>query len=277
VLSGIATRFIRRSAVSPAPFFLWFALRSPHNPWLAAPRHIDAFRGKPVPHAPDFNEADMSDKPAWFRALPLRRQVDADNARRKEYATLLSVDDAVRAIVRTLSDTGALKNTVVIFMTDNGYALGEHRHIEKMCAYEECTKTPLLIRYPAAAPRRIAQPVSNVDIAPTLADLAGISPGAPVDGHSLVPLLRRAGSPWPYPVLLRGYNQAERPRDAPSYWGIRVGNYKYIETVRTGETELYNLRADPFELTSVAGQPAYASIKASLAQRLATLRTQPPR
>jgi hypothetical protein len=78
-------------------------------------------------------------------------------------------------------------------------------------------------------------------------------------------------------VLLRGYNRTERPRDPPTYWGIRFGQYKCIETVSTGETELYDLKVDPFELTNVAGQPKYASIKASLAQRLARLRTQPPR
>jgi N-acetylglucosamine-6-sulfatase len=278
VLTGIASAFIKRSAASPRPFFLYFAPRGPHNPWIAAPRDFDAFHDKPMPHAPDYNEADMSDKPAWWRALPLRRPSNLDNARRKEYATLLSVDDAVRTLVRTLSDNGLMKNTVVIFMTDNGYAFGEHRHLAKICPYEECNKTPLMIWYPAGRPRRIPQPVSNVDIAPTLADLAGIAPGAPVDGHSLVPLLRSATTPWPYPVLLRGYKGPNgRPTAIPTFWGIRFGQYKYIETVSTGETELYDLKVDPFELNNVAGRPKYASIKASLAQRLARLRTQPPR
>jgi N-acetylglucosamine-6-sulfatase len=278
VLSRIATAFIRRSAASTAPFFLYFAPRGPHNPWIAAPRHLDAFRDKPVAHAPNYNEADMSDKPAWWRALPLRRPSNLDNARRKEWATLLSVDDAVRAIVTTLTERGLMKNTVVVFMTDNGYAFGEHRHLGKICPYEECNKTPLMMWYPGGTPRRVPQLVSNVDIAPTFAALAGISPGAAVDGHSLVPLLRSAGNPWPYGLLLRGYKQQNgRPSDIPTFWGIRFGRYKYIETVSTGETELYDLKADPFELSNVAGRPQYASIRASLARRLARLRTQPPR
>jgi N-acetylglucosamine-6-sulfatase len=277
VLSRIATDFIKRSATSTTPFFLYFAPRGSHNPWIAAPRDVDAFRNKPIVHAPNYNEADMSDKPAWWRALPLHTPSNDDNARRKEYATLLSVDDAVRAIVRTLGGTGLLKNTVIIFMTDNGFAFGEHRYIGKICPYEACNKTPLMIRYPGVIPRRITEPVSNVDIAPTLADLAGIAPGAPVDGHSLVPLLR-GDKRWPYPVLLRGYKTPNgRPSDIPTFWGIRFGQYKYIETVSTGETELYDLKADPFELNNVAGQPRYASVRASLARRLATLRTQPPR
>jgi N-acetylglucosamine-6-sulfatase len=278
VLTRIASRFISRSATSRSPFFLYFAPRGPHNPWTAAPRDLDAFGSKPMPHSPNYNEADMSDKPAWWRALPLRNPNSLDSARRKEYATLVSVDDAARAIVRTLSENGLMKNTVVIFMTDNGYAFGEHRDLGKICPYEECNKTPLLIWYPGGTPRKIPQPVSNVDIAPTLAGLAGIAPGGPVDGHSLVPLLRSATSPWPHAVLLRGYKEPNgRPTDVPTFWGIRFGRYKYIETVSTGETELYDLQADPYELNNVAARSRYTPIKASLARRLARLRTQPPR
>jgi arylsulfatase A-like enzyme len=277
VLAGIATGFIKRSAASPRPFFLYFAPRGPHNPWIAAPRHVDGFKDMPIAHAPNYNEADMSDKPVWWRSLPLRSPKNLDNARRREYATLLSVDDAVRRIVGILGDNGLMRNTVIIFMTDNGYAFGEHRQLGKICPYEECNKTPLMIWYPGGHARTIPQLVSNVDIAPTLADLAGVSPGARVDGHSFVPLLRSATAPWPYAVLLRGYKAPNgRPTDIPTFWGIRFGQYKYIETVSTGETELYDLKADPFELSNVAGQPKYAPVRASLARRLARLRTQPP-
>ena len=114
----------------------------------------------------------MSDKPAWVRSKPLLSltvQAEQDRKRRATYETLLSADDAVRSIVEALQARGVLDNTVIMFMSDNGFAFGERRWKTKKCEYEECTRTPLLVRYPGAVQGADSHLVSSVDIAPTLA------------------------------------------------------------------------------------------------------------
>jgi N-acetylglucosamine-6-sulfatase len=282
VLTKFALDFIRRNAAHQ-PFFLFFAPRAPHNPWQAAPGDVGHYSTTPVVDRPNFNEADMSDKPAWWRGLPLTNRKNTDGARRKEWDTLLSLDRAVQQIVTLVANRHLLKNTVIIYMTDNAFSYGEHRWVGKDCAYEECTKTPLMVEYRGQSQGYSwPQLVGNEDIAPTIADLAGIRPGAPVDGDSFAGFLRTRVAPktWPNEVLLRGYNGHNNPPDggpAPTYWAIRTSTYKYIETPGTGEVELYDLRRDPFELSSVADVPAYAAVRARLAARLALLRARPPR
>jgi arylsulfatase A-like enzyme len=168
---------------------------------------------------------------------------------------------------------------VIIYMTDNAYSFGQHRYTGKVCAYDECNTTPFLMWYPRGKPRTVTQLVSNADLAPTFAALAGIDPGAPVDGHDLLPLITQPAVPdWPNVVLLRGYSgPIEQDGEVPEFWGIRTVRYKYIETVRTGETELYDMNADPYELQSLANDPAHAAIKGRLAAELAALRSAPPR
>jgi N-acetylglucosamine-6-sulfatase len=275
VLARKSIDFLKRSA-GGKPFFLYLSTRSPHDGYTPAVRYANRFENEPIPHSPSFNEADMSDKPAWWRKLALRKVADIDGARRKEYASLLAVDDAVKSIFDTLRSEGLLNNTVVFFMTDNGVALGEHRLRGKACAYEPCVRTPLLVAYPGLGARTISALVSNIDIAPTFADLAHARPTTRVDGRSLVPLITGATpTNWPKQVLLRWKHDPSQATP-PSFWAIRTARYKYIETVATNEVELYDFAHDPDEIQSVAGRPAYARVQALLKQRLALLRRAPP-
>jgi N-acetylglucosamine-6-sulfatase len=276
VLARKAVEFIQQ-ADGRRPFFLYFAPRGPHNPWIAAPRHVGVNKDTPIAQTPNYNEADMSDKPRFWQNLPLQHTYNTDPAERKEYDTVLSVDDAARSIVQALQDKGLMQDTVIVYMTDNAYSFGQHRYVGKVCAYDECNKTPFLMWYPRGTPRTITQLISNADLAPTFAALAGIDPGAPVDGHDFLPLITRPAVPdWPNVVLLRGFNgAAERDGQVPEFWGIRTARYKYIETVRTGETELYDMQTDPYELQSLANDRAYAAIKERLAAELLSLRTAP--
>jgi N-acetylglucosamine-6-sulfatase len=278
VLARKAVEFIQQSNGS-RPFFLYFAPRGPHNPWTAAPRHVGVNNDTVIEKTPNYNEADMSDKPQFWQRLPLQRDFNIDTAERREYDTILSVDDAAKAIIDELQARHLMSNTVIVYMTDNAYSFGQHRYIGKVCQYDECNKTPFLMWYPRGTPRTIDQLISNADLAPTFAALAGIDPGAPVDGHNFLPLITESSVPgWPNVVLLRGYSgNVERDEDVPEFWGIRTPQYKYIETVRTGETELYDMQADPYELQSLAQDPAHAAIKARLAAELLALRSAPPR
>jgi len=275
VLAAKTLKFIDASN-GTTPFLAYLATRSPHDGYQPAVRYANAFKTEPIPHTAAFNEADMSDKPRWWRHLAPRKTPDIDGARRQQYASLLAVDDAVKEIFHTLQSKGLLDKTVVVFMTDNSNAFGEHRWRGKGCAYEECVHTPLLVYYPGQPGRKVSQLVSNVDIAPTFAELGGTRPGSPVDGRSLVPLLTgQAPTNWPDETLFHFRHDTSQDTP-PTFWAIRTLRYKYIETPDSGEVELYDLNSDPYEVQSVAGQPAYAQEQANLRQRLDALRNESP-
>lgn len=276
VLAGQALAFIRE-APPDRPFYLELTPTAPHGPRTPPPRYAHAFDATPVPHPPSFFEPDVSDKPAWVRALPGltdRRRAIVDDMQQRQYSTLLAVDDAVRAIVAELTQRGELDDTVILLTSDNGFAMGAHRWIAKSCPYEECVHVPFLVRFPGAEARTDDRPVSNVDIAVTVADLAGVPTGLAPDGRSLVPLLRNVKPcRWRKGVLLEWAGAM----GVPPWWEVRTPDYAYTEYV-TGEVELYDLTGasgpgDPFELENRAADPAYASVRAALAALLEDLRS----
>lgn len=175
-----------------SPFFLWVAYRAPHKVAQPPARYktVDAYM---PPKSPNFNEADMSDKPAYMRNLPFIGQggeADIMAERLNSQREMLAIDDGVDAIVNALAASGQLDNTLVIFTSDNGFSWGNHRMYHKLCIYEECSRVPMLIRYPGTVGNREESTyVSLVDIASTIADYTGVTPRLPQDGHSLIPLL----------------------------------------------------------------------------------------
>ncbi len=289
VYSQKAADFIRRRAPSRKPFYLSVAPRDPHaesgscncagdNP-RAAPRYEGALAGLTAPRNPAFNEADVSDKPSNVKNLPLlsQSQIDAVDARYRARAeALLGVDDLVQNVVNTLKQEGELRNTVLMFTTDNGFFHGEHRVPQgKVRLYEPSIRLPLLIRGPGV-PKGVhrRQPVGNVDLAPTILDFAHAKAGRKEDGISLMPLMRDKRD-WPGRALdLETYftpDTTEDPEDPPlNYQGVRTDRYLYAN-YGTGEQELYDLRNDPFELQNAVANPAYAAVKASLQRLLGSL------
>jgi N-acetylglucosamine-6-sulfatase len=285
VYSQKAADFIRRRAPSRKPFYLSVAPRDPHaeanscncagdNP-RAAPRYHGALAGLTAPRNPDFNEADVSDKPANIRDLPLLNQagingVDARYRARAE--AVLGVDDLVQNVVSTLQQEGELKNTVLLFTSDNGFFHGEHRVPQgKVRLYEPSIRVPLEIRAPGM-PKGVhrSQPVGNVDLTETILDFAHAKAGRKEDGMSLAPIMLKKRY-WPGRALdLETYftpDTTEDPEDPPlNYQGVRTDRYLYAN-YGNGEQELYDLRNDPFELQNAVNNPAYAQVKASL-QRL---------
>jgi N-acetylglucosamine-6-sulfatase len=289
VYSQKAADFIRRRAPSNKPFYLSVAPRDPHseaascncagnNP-RAAPRYEGHFAGLDAPRNPDFNEADVSDKPSNIKNLPLLNQagingVDARYRARAE--AVLGVDDLVQNVVSTLKQQGELKNTVLMFTSDNGFFHGEHRVPQgKVRLYEPSIRVPLLIRGPGV-PKGMhrRQPVGNVDLTETILDFAHAKAGRKEDGMPLMPIMRNKRY-WPGRALdLETYftpDTTEDPEDPPlNYQGVRTDRYLYAN-YGTGERELYDLRNDPFELQNAVNDPAYAQVKSSLQQLLAGL------
>lgn len=303
VYSRLALDVIRRGSTSGQPFFLSLAFLAPHYEEAAvrgstgvtvrpAPRHSGRFATLPLTRARGFNERDRSDKPGFMRRFkPLDgtaiARIMAEFRARRE--SLLAVDEAVDAIVRELSALGVLANTYLLFTSDNGYLQGEHAVPSgKMLPYDPSTRVPLLIRGPGIPGRRVSrEPVSNIDLAPTLLRIAGASAagGAPVDGRSLLKFAQQPKLRSERLVLhetggLRATSlQPEEEGSGPipvrpvrTYRAVRNDRWLYV-VYRSGERELYDLERDPFQLRSRHRDRRYAATRRALQAELDRLST----
>jgi N-acetylglucosamine-6-sulfatase len=274
VLAAKATDFVRRAASGSQPFFLFLATYAPHNPATPARRHAGLFPTLQAPRTPSFDEADVRDKPARIRKLrrlDAKQIADIDALARKQARSLQAVDEAVAALVQTLRETGQLASTYIIVTSDNGFHLGQHRLSPgKYTPYETDVHVPLLVRGPGVpAGRHLDALTSSVDLAPTLAALAGASLPVPADGRPLVPLLQgQTPADWRQVVLLEQFpfpsappkvsparepmdpQDAKAASDYPAHLGLRTAGFKYVE-YDTGEREVYDLRGDPDELANL--------------------------
>lgn len=284
VLAAKAEEVIRARAGQDEPFFLTVAPLAPHleggdgagtgGNVRAAPRHEGRFQKARLPRTAAFNEPDVRDKPAHMRARPRfpgKRWKAILRIHRSRLASLLAVDDLVEQLVAALRETGQLENTVILFTSDNGFFLGEHRLPDgKYYPYEEAVHVPLLIRgggFPARA--TASQLVSNIDLAPTILALAGADPGRVVDGRPLLPLARNPELEKDRALLIEGFSRGRRA--GLPYAAVRTGRWLYAE-YETGEKELYDLQADPQQLDSRHAAPELAGVREELAARLAGLR-----
>lgn len=275
VLAQKATDFVERAATDRVPFFLYLAPYASHKPCPPAPRDAALFPGVQAPRTPSFDEADVSDKPGSVRGRPrlTDKQIRTlDNLYRRRLQSLQAVDAAIAALVATLERTGQLDNTYIIFTSDNGFHMGQHRlGAAKYTPYEEDVHVPLVVRGPGVpAGSRVDAFVESVDLAPTIAQLARARLPVSADGRSLVPLLRAPQQPpagWRQMVFLEQYHFEDtsgggeesvlEPPDEPegeehvTHLGLRTATYKFVE-YGTGEREYYDLVNDPFELQNQA-------------------------
>ena len=234
---------------------------------------------EPLPVPPNFNEANVTDKPAEIRGLGLMgnktiARIDKNFRCRAE--SLLSLDRGVNRIIGALRDSGELDNTLVIYTSDNGFFHGEHRIPSgKNRVYEEATRVPLMMRGPGV-PKGVTvdELAANTDLAPTIADAADAKPLVKVDGRSLLPLAAHPDRYRGREILLEQYSglaEAGEP-DGNVYVAIRTPRYKYVRNA-TGEIELYDEVADPYELKNQALNPKFADVATALNKRLRALAT----
>lgn len=289
VLAAKAVDFVRRS--TSQPFFLYLATYAPHKPSTPAKRHAGLFPGLKAPRTPSFNEPDVRDKPARIRAL---KRLDAsrvaaiDALYRKQMQSLQAVDEAVAALVQALSDAGRLDDTFILFTSDNGFHMGQHRlEPGKYTPYEPDVHVPLLVRGPGVPKGVTVDALTlSVDFAPTLAELAGATLPAAPDGRSLAPFLAgQAPASWRQAVLLEQFavpsappkgSDLQEPDDGashPSHRGLRTAAWKYVQ-YGTGEKEVYDLRKDPDEQLNLRNRvpKAWLDSVAKLAKALASCR-----
>ncbi|MEV0383122.1 sulfatase [Nonomuraea sp. NPDC050643] len=276
VLAGKARDFI---AGSQEPFFLYLAPVGPHNPANPAYRHAGAFQDVTAPRTPSFDQPDVSAEPLWLRMRPPLSPPDIDEIDERHRARLraaLGVDDLVGAVVAALSEAGELDNTYIFFTSDNGFHLGTHRLKQgKTTPFEEAIKVPLVVRGPGVkAGSTITHMGATVDLATTFAALGGATAPPFAEGRSLAPLLKGTlPAQWRRNALVEFTRPANRASAAqtpvPAYQALRTEQYTYVR-YETGERQLYDLLADPYQLRNLAGS-ADPALLASLDGRLAAM------
>ncbi len=314
VLDRHAVKIVREWSRSKRPFYLQLDERAPHGtsaragtagcPKGPVPRPLDSgrFASKHLPRPPSFNEEDVTDKPALVQQLPLLTKPEiaaATRTYRCRLESLREVDRGVGAIHRALAATHSLSNTVLVLLSDNGFFFGEHRIAHgKIVPYEEALRQPMAIRLPPAV--RAAKPVpnvtraaANIDIAPTLLQLAGAAPCTTsgdcrtLDGRSLVPLLEGRSPRWSVgrSILVEFSDPQIDYTGVCSYVGVHQVKRTYVHytsAVLRGqnscqsidETETYDLANDPFQLLNLfPGSPGSreATEQTSLERKLSAL------
>jgi arylsulfatase A-like enzyme len=270
-LANEAVRFLQQDAPPGRPFFICLAPTAPHLPLPPAPRHAAFAKhrwGERLPTRPNYDEHDVSDKSSWLRSQAAVRAASVPYARQeyhKRMGSLLAVDEMMAQIRSVLVSQGRWDKTIVVVTSDNGYNLGAHRLIHKMAPYEESIRIPLYVAGPGVSGGEIGKIVGLHDLAPTFIQLAGGQVPSYIDGKSLIPFLtggsEAAGAGWRTSLVTEydaggvhaGFNPggamgAGWELDIPTYRSLRTETHKYIVWLATGETEIYDLAADPFEL-----------------------------
>ena len=240
-----AVEFIQDSAGRPEPIFLYLAPEAPHIPANYTARHGAEFQYEVAPRVPSFNEGDVRDKPSPVRQKNLLTDAEIDRLdklQRWRLRSMLAVEDMITAVIQALSDTGRLDNSYIVFTSDNGLLMGQHRLVhKKRNVYEETIRVPLMVRGPGVRVGVASQPVQLIDLAPTLLDLAGAPVPDSLDGRSLVPFFRgTVPDSWRTDVLI----------EIGSTLALRTPDWLYAE-VGTGELELYDMHLDPYQIESL--------------------------
>ena len=294
ILSARAAEFLERKRTRP--FFLWLAHKAVHpeltqyadgsvsdpngGVFIPAERHKALYAGVDVPRRPNAAKPPAG-KPALERTVdglpPLGPATGTDDETiRNRLRMLKAVDEGVGQMLRALEKTGQLDNTVVIFTSDEGYFFGEHGlSFERRLAYEESIRIPLLIRYPRLAPAGSTPDgfALNIDIAPTLLELAGLKPDPAVQGRSLVPLLKGNPTGWRKSFLIEYFSDKTMPRISHmGYRALRSERWKYIQyTELKGMDELYDLSDDPYEMRNTIAAAEGARVLPALQAELQRL------
>jgi arylsulfatase A-like enzyme len=263
VLARKALAFVRRSR--SRPFLLELATFAPHAPYTPAPRDAGSLPGVRAMRSPAFNVVGRRE-PAWLAHFaPLdSQQIDSiDWKFRRRAQAVQAVDRMIGALEAELRADGVARDTYIVFSSDNGLHMGEHRlRPGKLTAFDTDIKVPLIVTGPGVpAGRTVGELSENIDLCPSFEQLGGAPVPASVDGHSLLPLLRgRRPLGWRRAVLIEHHGRVYHPGDPdlplhgsgnpPSYEAIRTHGSLYVEYA-TGEREYYDLRRDPFELDNI--------------------------
>jgi arylsulfatase A-like enzyme len=270
VLRHDAVGFIGSAVAARQPFLLELATFAPHTPATPAPRDRSRFFSVGAPRTPAFDEADISDKPPWLRGharLGAEQEARIDALYRKRVRSVQAVDRTIGRIRVELQNLHVARNTYIVFSSDNGFHMGDHRLTPgKLTAYDTDIRVPLIVAGPGVpAGSTVDDIAENIDLCPTFTELAGSPVPANVDGRSLVPFLRGMPTPldWRTGALIEHRGAVDSLSDPdfppagsgnpPTYEALRTKRFLYVEYA-DGEREFYDLRTDPYELDNLADE-----------------------
>jgi N-acetylglucosamine-6-sulfatase len=289
ILTDQALAWLGDIRESKQPFFLYLSFKAVHYPFQPAKRHQGRYEKAKVkrPETMANTERNYQTQPHWVRE---RRysihgvdhmetgQYDNDpvpsfdDLYRQYCETVHGLDENLGRVLKYLDESGLSKSTLVIYMGDNGFELGEHGFYDKRDAFEESIRVPMLAYAPGEIEpgTRVTQMVQNIDIAPTVLDAAGIQPPntANIDGRSFLPLLRGEAIPWRDHILYEYYWEWNFPA-TPTVFAIRTERHKYIFYHGVWDHDgFYDLQTDPHERHNLIDVPAYREQIAKMKQRL---------
>jgi arylsulfatase A-like enzyme len=264
-----AVKLLERFARERRPFFLGVGLYRPHTPYVAPKRYFDLYPVDRI-ELPALSADDRARTPraAYASARPVQDGID-DRMRRQAIAAYRAstsfMDAQVGEVLKALDRLDLARNTVVVFTSDHGYHLGDHGLWQKMSLFEKSARVPLVIAAPSARGngRAAAGIVEQLDLYRTLADLAGLTPAAEIEGTSLRPMLDDPGAS----VKPMAFTQARQG------YAVRTPRWRYVEwSAGEAGTQLYDMETDPGETKNVAADPANAAVLAELKKALADYR-----
>ncbi len=279
------------------PFFLYLSHKGVHDEFMPAPRHRGRYKAAPITYPSTINltatkqgklfgdtmfsptasmaamdsHYNVKDIPKWV--IEQRNswhgvdfmydgRVEFEEFYRRYCETLLSVDESIGKILAYLKQTGQEENTVIFYMGDNGFLMGEHGLIDKRNMYEESQKVPLLVYAPSIIKKGqvLEQVIQNIDIAPTILDMAKVKVPAQMQGKSFLPLLTQQQSAWRDRAFYEYYWEFSYPQ-TPSTFGVRQSRYKFIFYPGIWDvSEFFDLQNDPEEKKNLYRDPAYQTI-----------------
>jgi choline-sulfatase len=266
-LANWAEARLAETAGSDTPWFLGVGFRSPHVPCYASQKWFDLYPETTL-RLPEVAPDDRSDTPefSWYLhwSLPEPRRSWLEKNQqwkplvRSYLASISFVDSLVGRVLLALERSGQANNTLIVLWSDHGWHLGEKEISGKNSLWEESTHVPLIIAGPGIRPGRCDQSVELLDLFPTLCELASLPMPAGLEGHSLLPQLKRPGTKRAWPAITT-HN--------PGNHSVRTNDWRYIRYA-DGSEELYDRRNDPNEWTNLAARPERAKLKTELAQWL---------
>lgn len=294
-LRGYTTDILTDSAVAwlgrqgkggPAkPFFMVLAHKATHAEFVPATRHAGSYASAPIPYPPTMAKTELNyrGKPRWVAEqrnswhgvdFPYHGALDFDEFYRRYAETLRSLDESVGRVLDELRRSGLDRSTLVLYMSDNGFMLGEHGLIDKRNAYEESMRIPMLAWAPGwiAPGSSVETLVRNIDVAPTVLELARVPwpERVALDGRSVMGALRGGGAAAPggNEVLYEYYWEYAFPH-TPTTFALRGERFKYIYYHGLwDQSELYDLRTDSLEQANLIGVPAYRDTVRAMRTRL---------
>jgi arylsulfatase A-like enzyme len=283
-----AIRWMKQPRSKPFCMIFWF--QSPHAPFFRPRRLLDLYNGIPIPKPATFDD-DLKGYPGKPRAFAeaddrigdyTADSMTKNNCARSHeelvkdyYAGIVSADENMAKMFQTLTDLGQLDDTAMMFSSDHGFFLGEWRKYDKRFMHEPSIRTPMLVRYPRLirAGGTADQMVTNLDVAPTFLELAGVPIPRHMQGLSMVPLLKgETPKTWRKDWLYE-YYEYPGSHAVRKHRGVRTDRYKFIHYYEAPEEfEMYDLESDPGELYNLSGDARHRSLATDLRRRLEGLR-----